>query len=135
MSCVDPEICSRADRQAHHNTPLPCRSGVKSRCTFFKNAVETDRQTDMTDCSKSSWHRHRRQKNRSDAPASANAVGSVTRRWCIAGFAPSTSCTMDSSSLDARRRLGQYEPPGALPCTRRRNDVIRHASTQTRRHP
>ena len=49
MSCVDPEICSRTDRQAHHNTPLPCRSGVKSRYTFFKNAVETDRQTDGYD--------------------------------------------------------------------------------------
>ena len=29
-----------------------------------------------------------------------------TRQWCIAGSAPDTPCTMDSSSLGARRRLG-----------------------------
>jgi len=29
-----------------------------------------------------------------------------TRQWCIAGFAPGTPCTMDSSGLGTRRRLG-----------------------------
>ena len=45
-----------------------------------------------------------------------------------AGFAPSTLCTMDSSSLGARRsmtRLNQYDAIGALSCARRHNNVIR----------
>jgi len=38
---------------------------------------------------------------------------------CYAGFAPGTPCTMDSSSLGARRRRNQYDATGSLACARR----------------
>jgi len=47
----------------------------------------------------------------------------LRRQRCIAGSAPGTPCTTNSSSLGARRRLEHYDAAGALACARRRNDV------------
>ena len=35
---------------------------------------------------------------------------SLTRQWCIAHSVPGSPCTMDSSSIGVRRRLGQMQP-------------------------
>ena len=50
-------------------------------------------------------------------------------QWRIAGSAPGTACTMDSSQSrrppSSRIRRNQYDAAGALGCARRRSDVTR----------
>ena len=61
-------------------------------------------------------------------PAPISSLLFLTRRRCIAGSAPSTPCTMDSSALETRSRRArrnQYDAAGAFSCARRRSDVTR----------